>query len=68
VKALTAVGLAHVIDDEAGSRLRACSRAGCGAVFIDTSHNGRRHFCSVRCANQVNVVNHRRRRREALAR
>jgi predicted RNA-binding Zn ribbon-like protein len=68
VKALTAAGLAHVIDDGAGSRLRACSRAGCGTVFIDTSRNGRRHFCSVRCANQVNVANHRRRRREALAR
>jgi predicted RNA-binding Zn ribbon-like protein len=68
VKALTAAGLAHVIDDGAGSRLRACSRAGCGTVFIDTSRNGRRHFCSVRCANQVNVANHRRRRREALER
>ena len=67
VKALTAAGLAHVIDDGAGSRLRACSRPGCGTVFIDTSRNGRRHFCSVRCANQVNVANHRLRRRQALA-
>jgi predicted RNA-binding Zn ribbon-like protein len=67
VKALTAAGLAHVIDDGAGSRLRACGRAGCSAVFIDTSRNGRRHFCSVRCANQVNVANHRRRRRAAPA-
>jgi CGNR zinc finger len=68
VKALTAAGLAHVIDDGAGSRLRACSRAGCGTVFIDTSRNGRRHFCSVRCANQVNVANHRQRRRVVPAR
>jgi predicted RNA-binding Zn ribbon-like protein len=68
VKALTAAGLAHVIDDGAGSRLRACRRAGCGTVFIDTSRNGRRHFCSVRCANQVNVANHRLRRRQALSR
>ena len=68
VKALTAAGLAHVIDDGAGSRLRACSRAGCGTVFIDTSRNGRRHFCSIRCANQVNVANHRLRRRQAPAR
>jgi predicted RNA-binding Zn ribbon-like protein len=66
MKALTAAGLAHVIDDGHGSRLRACSRPGCGTVFIDTSRNGRRHFCSVRCANQVNVANHRRRRREAV--
>ena len=62
VRALTAAGLAHVIDGEAGARLRVCSRAGCDVAFIDTSRNGRRHFCSVRCANQVNVANHRRRR------
>jgi predicted RNA-binding Zn ribbon-like protein len=68
VKALTAAGLAHAIDDGAGPRLRACTRTGCGTVFIDTSRNGRRHFCSVRCANQVNVANHRHRRRQALAR
>jgi predicted RNA-binding Zn ribbon-like protein len=64
VKALTAAGVAHVIDDGAGARLRACSRAGCGIVFLDVSRNGRRHFCSVRCANQVNVAKHRTRKRE----
>ncbi len=65
VKALTAAGVAHVIDGGDGSRLRACSRPGCGIVFLDTSRNGRRHFCSVRCANQVNVTNHRLRQRQA---
>ena len=65
VKALTSAGLAHVIDDGAGARLRACARDGCDVVFIDTSRNGRRHFCSVRCANQVNVANHRRRQHQA---
>jgi predicted RNA-binding Zn ribbon-like protein len=68
VKALTAAGLAHVIDDGGGERLRACGRAGCDVVFVDTSRNGRRRFCSVRCANQVNVANHRLRRRHAPAR
>ena len=63
VKALTAAGLAHVIDDGAGPRLCACRRAGCGTVFLDTSRNGRRRYCSVRCANQVNVTNHRLRQR-----
>ena len=63
-----AAWLALVIDDGNGARLRACSRAGCGTVFIDTSRNGRRHFCSVRCANQVNVANHRLRRRQELPR
>jgi predicted RNA-binding Zn ribbon-like protein len=65
VKALTAAGVAHVIDGGGGSRLRACGRSGCGIVFLDTSRNGRRHFCSVRCANQVNGANHRLRRRRA---
>jgi predicted RNA-binding Zn ribbon-like protein len=68
VRALTAAGLAHVIDSGGGTRLRVCDRAGCDVAFIDTSRNGRRHFCSVRCANQVNVANHRQRRRyEALS-
>jgi predicted RNA-binding Zn ribbon-like protein len=65
VRALTAAGVAHVIDGGGGARLRVCDRAGCGVAFIDTSRNGRRHFCSVRCANQVNVANHRQRRRPA---
>jgi predicted RNA-binding Zn ribbon-like protein len=63
VRALTAAGLAHVIDGGGGTRLRACDRAGCDVAFIDTSRNGRRHFCTVRCANQVNVANHRQRLR-----
>lgn len=67
VRALTAAGLAHVIDDGGGTRLRACDRAGCAVAFLDTSRNGRRHFCDLRCANQVNVANHRRRRRDAVS-
>jgi predicted RNA-binding Zn ribbon-like protein len=67
VKALTAAGVAHMIDGGGGSRLRVCSRSGCGIAFLDTSRNGRRHFCSVRCANQVNVANHRLRQRRADA-
>lgn len=67
VRALTAAGLAHVIDDGGGPRLRACDRAGCEVAFMDTSRNGRRRFCSVRCANQVNVANHRLRKRAAAS-
>jgi predicted RNA-binding Zn ribbon-like protein len=65
VRALTAAGLAHVIDGGEGARLRSCDRAGCGIAFLDTSRNGRRRFCSVRCANQVNVASHRLRQRHA---
>ena len=67
VKALTAGGLAHMIDDGGGSRLRTCQRAGCGTAFVDISRSGRRRFCSLRCANQVNVARHRTRQRQAAA-
>ena len=65
VRALTAAGLGHVVDGGAGAWLRVCDRPGCGVAFIDTSRNGRRRFCSVRCANRVNVAIHRQRRRAA---
>jgi predicted RNA-binding Zn ribbon-like protein len=65
VRALTAGGLAYVIDDGSGFRLRVCQRDGCETAFLDVSRNGRRRFCSLRCANQVNVANHRLRQRHA---
>jgi predicted RNA-binding Zn ribbon-like protein len=65
VQALTAAGLAHVIAEGGGARIRGCQRAGCGRVFVDVSRNGGRCFCSVRCANQVNVARHRARQRAA---
>lgn len=63
VKAMTAAGLVQVIADGHGPRIRSCDRQGCDQVFVDVSRNGRRRFCSLRCANQVNVANHRMRRR-----
>ena len=66
VKAFTAAGLAYLIAKGWGSRLGLCQRASCGIAFVDTSRNGTRRFCSVRCANQVNVSNHRVRRRAGL--
>ncbi|MFB9903415.1 CGNR zinc finger domain-containing protein [Allokutzneria oryzae] len=59
VKARTATGLAHVICASGGGRLGCCDRAGCTVVFIDTSRNGRRRFCSTQCANRVYVADHR---------
>src|ERR1700759_1326128 len=63
VKAFTAAGLAYLIAEGWSSRLGRCQRESCGTAFVDTSRNGTRRFCSVRCANQVNVSNHRVRRR-----
>ncbi|HLU59514.1 MAG TPA: CGNR zinc finger domain-containing protein [Pseudonocardia sp.] len=62
VKAYTAGGLAHALCDDP-TRLGRCDRPGCATVFVDTSRNGRRRFCSTRCANQTHVADHRRRRR-----
>jgi hypothetical protein len=62
VMALTAAGLAQLIADGFGTRLNRCHRAGCPVVFVDVSRNGRRCFCSVRCANVVNVAKHRARK------
>jgi hypothetical protein len=63
IKATTAGGLAVAICGAGGSRLGRCGRPGCATVFIDTSRNGRRRFCSVACANRVNVAAHRARAR-----
>ncbi|GAA4034948.1 CGNR zinc finger domain-containing protein [Allokutzneria multivorans] len=63
VKARTATGLAHVVCASGGGRLGCCARDGCTTVFIDTSRNGRRRFCSTQCANRIYVADHRARRR-----
>ncbi|MET8795565.1 CGNR zinc finger domain-containing protein [Nocardia sp. NPDC004568] len=58
VKAYTAAGLAELYCAAPG-RIGQCRRAECPRVFVDTSRNGRRRFCSERCANRVNVARHR---------
>ncbi len=58
VRAYTAGGLAHLVC-EAPDRFGVCSREGCGTVYVDVSRNGRRRFCSTRCATRVHVADHR---------
>jgi predicted RNA-binding Zn ribbon-like protein len=58
VKAYTAAGLAELFCEDPG-RIGSCAREGCGSVFVDTSRNGRRRFCSTRCSNRVHVAEHR---------
>ena len=58
IRAFTAGGLAHLLCEDAG-RVGACAREGCEIVFVDTSRNGRRRFCSTRCATRVHVADHR---------
>lgn len=61
VRAFTAAGLAHVVCEEP-DRLGRCGREGCGVVYVDTSRNGRRRYCTTRCANRLQVARHRERR------
>jgi predicted RNA-binding Zn ribbon-like protein len=42
-------------------RIRQCEAAPCIEVFVDRSRNGRRLYCSRRCANRVNASRHRQR-------
>lgn len=65
VRALTIAGLASVICFAGGHRLGRCGRTGCGQVYVDVSRNGRRRYCSVRCANTSAVARHRVRRAAA---
>ncbi|MDQ0381693.1 CGNR zinc finger domain-containing protein [Amycolatopsis thermophila] len=58
IRAFTAGGLAHLLCED-GGRLGTCGRDGCDVVFVDTSRNGRRRFCSTRCATRVHVAEHR---------
>jgi hypothetical protein len=57
-KAFTAAGVAHVLCQDP-ARLGRCDGAGCDIVYVDTSRNGRRRFCSTRCATRVYVADHR---------
>lgn len=61
IRALTAAGLAYVVCSAGPDRLGRCARHSCGLAFVDTSRNGRRTYCSVRCANNNAVARHRER-------
>ncbi|MGW6054181.1 CGNR zinc finger domain-containing protein [Streptomyces sp. NPDC055189] len=62
VRAVTAAGLAYVVCSAGAARLGRCARRDCALAFVDTSRNGRRTYCSVRCANNDAVARHRERR------
>jgi hypothetical protein len=63
MRARTAAGLAGVLCDWGGDRLGRCGRPACDVVFMDTSRNGTRRFCSLRCANRVRSAEYRARTR-----
>ncbi|MFG3252301.1 CGNR zinc finger domain-containing protein [Streptomyces sp. NPDC048172] len=62
VRAVTAAGLATLVCSAGAHRLGRCAHPGCTLAFVDTSRNGRRAYCSVRCANNDAVARHRARK------
>jgi predicted RNA-binding Zn ribbon-like protein len=59
------MGLAVQATEVGMDRLGVCQAAPCRDVFIDTSTNRSRRYCSERCATRANVAAYRARRREA---
>jgi predicted RNA-binding Zn ribbon-like protein len=57
-----AMGMADVIRTGELGRLRYCAADDCDDVLVDLSKNRSRRFCSLTCANRVNVAAYRSRR------
>jgi predicted RNA-binding Zn ribbon-like protein len=57
------MGLAAVVTELGVDRLGVCQAARCSRVFVDTSSNRSRRYCSERCASRANVAAYRARRR-----
>lgn len=60
-----AFGLAYTVAHPEVDRLGVCCAAPCRFVFVDTSTNAARHYCSDRCATRANVAAYRARRKAA---
>jgi predicted RNA-binding Zn ribbon-like protein len=61
-----AMGLAVLLTKDGTGRLGACHASSCGNVFLDTSSNRSRRYCSDRCANRSNVAAFRARQRDEI--
>jgi predicted RNA-binding Zn ribbon-like protein len=51
-----ATGLAVVLGGEFHDRLGVCTAPHCDRVYVDTSRNGTRRFCSTACQNRVKTA------------
>jgi predicted RNA-binding Zn ribbon-like protein len=58
-------GLAVWLCEHGSSRFGVCADDRCGNVYLDTSSNCCRRFCSERCATRSHVAAHRARKRAA---
>jgi predicted RNA-binding Zn ribbon-like protein len=51
-----ATGLAVVLGSDLYDRLGACTAPRCDRVYVDTSRNGTRRYCSTSCQNRVKTA------------
>ena len=58
-----AMGLSQVVVQHGWQRLGVCSAEGCNDVYVDTSRNASRRYCSNTCASRSTVAAYRARRR-----
>jgi predicted RNA-binding Zn ribbon-like protein len=59
------MGLSTLVCDLGATRLGVCDASGCTDVFVDTSPNQSRRYCSDRCSSRANVAAYRARQRAA---
>ena len=57
------LGLATLVCDLGPNRLGVCCAAPCSHVYVDTSPNQSRRYCSDRCSSRANVAAYRARQR-----
>jgi predicted RNA-binding Zn ribbon-like protein len=58
-------GLSVWLCEHGSARFGVCADGRCGNVYLDTSSNNCRRFCSERCATRSHVAAHRARKRAA---
>ena len=58
-----AMGLSQVVVQHGWQRLGVCSAENCGNVYVDTSRNASRRYCSNTCASRSTVAAYRARRK-----
>ena len=61
------MGLANLVCDLGATRLGTCAEARCDNVYVDTSPNQSRRYCSDRCSSRANVAAFRARQKAARA-
>ena len=59
IRVEVAFALIDVIRAREWERLRTCAADDCTGVFVDLSRNRSKRFCSLRCGNRINMIEHR---------